>query len=106
MRSVRKDLTGHRVRWTIERRPGRVTMSVRSLTDGWSDRLIVRPSSVARWARKDRAPANLRFPPDTIPMFPFTELWRCKAPGWCGAWKPLAPGQSIEMILHGYQFTE
>ena len=105
MRSVRKDLAGHRVRWTIERRPGRVTMSVRSLTDGWSDRLVVRRSTVARWARLDRAPANLRFPPDTIAMFPFTELWRCNAPGWCGTWKPLAPGQTIDMTLHGYQFS-
>jgi hypothetical protein len=105
MRSVEKDLAGHRVRWTIERRPGRVTMSVRSLTDGWTDRLVVQPKTVARWASEDGAPANLRLPPDTTPMFPFTELWRCNAPGWCGTWKPLAPGQTINMTLHGYRFS-
>ncbi|MEX1251621.1 MAG: hypothetical protein WEA77_10555 [Hyphomonas sp.] len=105
MRSVKKDLAGHRVRWTIERRPGRVTMSVVSLTDGWSDRLVVQPRTVAGWASKTGAPPDLRFPPDSIPMFPFTELWRCNAPGWCGAWKPLAPGQTIDMTLHGYQFS-
>ncbi len=105
MRSVQKDLAGHRVRWTIERRPGRVTMSVLSLTDGWSDELVVRRSTVAQWSRQPGAPPDLRFPPDNVPMFPFTELWRCNAPGWCGTWQPLAPGQTIEMTLHGYRFS-
>ncbi len=105
MRAVQKDLAGHRVRWTIERRRGRVVMSVLSLTDGWSDRLVVRRKMVAQWAKQDRAPPNLRFPPDSIPMFPFTELWRCKAPGWCGKWQPLAPGETIDMTIHGYRFS-
>ena len=105
MRSVDKDLAGHRVRWTIERRPGRVVMSVRSLTDGWSDRLVVRPKTVAEWARQDGTPPDLRFPPDSIPMFPLTELWRCRSPGWCGTWRPLPRGETIDMTIHGYRFS-
>lgn len=105
MRSVKKDLGGHRVRWTIDRRPGRVRMSVVSLTDGWRDEIIIKPSMVANWARLEGAPANLEFPPDTVPMHPVTELWRCRSPAWCGTWKPLAPGQTINMTVHGYSFT-
>lgn len=105
MRSVDKDLAGHRVRYTIERRPGRVTMSVRSLTDGWSDKLVVRRKTVAQWAQQEGAPQDLRFPPDSIPMFPLTELWRCRAPGWCGTWQPLPPGETIDMTIHGYRFS-
>lgn len=105
MRSVDKDLAGHRVRWTIERRPGRVVMSVRSLTDGWRDRLVVRPKTVTEWARQDGTPPDLHFPPDSIPMFPLTELWRCRSPGWCGTWRPLPPGETIDMTIHGYRFS-
>lgn len=105
MRSVEKDLGGHRVRWTIERRPGRVIMSVQSLTDGWSDKLVVHRNMVAEWAKQKGAPPNLRFPPDSIPMFPLTELWRCRSPGWCGTWKPLTPGETIDMTIHGYRFS-
>jgi hypothetical protein len=105
MRSVHKDLGGHRVRWTIERRRGRVIMSVRSLTDGWSDKFVIRRKMVAQWAKEERAPKDLRFPPDSIPMFPLTELWRCKAPQWCGTWRPLPPDETIDMTIHGYRFS-
>lgn len=105
MREVRKDLTGHRMRWTIERRPGRVVMTVLSLTDGWSDQLVIRRRTVAAWAKEKDAPEDLRFPPDSIPMFPLTELWRCKTPAWCGTWQPLPPGETIDMTIHGYSFS-
>ncbi|MBA3069611.1 MAG: hypothetical protein FP825_14150 [Hyphomonas sp.] len=105
MRSVEKDLGGHRVRWMIERRPGRVTMTVLSLTDGWTDKLVVRRATVAQWAQQKGAPASLRFPPDSIAMFPLTELWRCQTPSWCGTWQPLAPDQTINMTVHGYRFS-
>lgn len=105
MRSVHKDLGGHRVRWTIERRRGRVVMSVRSLTDGWRDRLVITPKKVDGWARQKGAPPNLRMPPDSIAMFPLTELWRCRAPQWCGKWRPLPEGKTINMTIHGYSFT-
>lgn len=105
MRSAYKDISGHRMRWTIERREGRVVMSVRSLTDGWRDRLVITPRKVARWAKQPGAPPNLRYPPSDIAMFPFTELWRCKWPEWCGTWQPLREGQTIDMTLHGYSFT-
>jgi len=106
MRSVEKDLAGHRVRWTIERRPGRVTMSAVSLTDGWRDRLVITPRKVAGWAKRKGAPPNLRFPPDKVAMFPLTELWRCNSPGWCGQWKPRDPGDPVIMTVHGYRFTD
>jgi hypothetical protein len=105
MRSVKKDLGGHRVRWTIERRPGRVIMSVVSLTDGWRDELVIRPRMVAEWASQKVAPPNLEFPPDSVEMFPLTELWRCRTPSWCGTWRPLPPGETIDMTVHGYRFT-
>lgn len=105
MRAVEKDLAGHRVRWIIERRPGRVVMSALSLTDGWSDKLVVRRRTVAEWAKQKGAPADLRFPPDSTPMFPLTELWRCRTPAWCGTWRPLPPGETIDMTIHGYRFS-
>lgn len=105
MRSVKKDLGGHRVRWTIERRPDRVKMSVISLTDGWRDELVIRPGLVAKWAKQKGAPENLEFPPNSVEMFPLTELWRCSTPAWCGAWQPLPPGHTVEMTVHGYSFT-
>ncbi len=105
MRTVKKNLAGHRVRWAIERRRGRVTMTVRSLTDGWHDKLVVTPRKVAFWARQPGAPPDLRFPSSRIAMFPVTELWRCRWPDWCGDWRPLPEGQTIDMTLHGYSFT-
>ncbi len=105
MRSAYKDLGGHRVRWMIERRRGRVVMSVRSLTDGWSDRLVITRRKVARWAKQKGAPPDLRLPPSNIAMFPATELWRCRSPQWCGDWRPLREGQTIDMTIHGYSFT-
>jgi hypothetical protein len=38
-------------------------------------------------------------------MFPLTELWRCRSPGWCGTWRPLPPGETIDMTIHGYRFS-
>lgn len=103
MRKVDKDVTGHRMRYEIIRRPGEVTMRATSLTDGWSDELVVTPEKVAAWATEDDAPEELHFPPDAIPMFPVTELWRCKWPDWCGEWTPPAKGETIEMVVHGYR---
>ncbi|MBK8196967.1 MAG: hypothetical protein IPK75_01265 [Acidobacteria bacterium] len=103
MKAVNKDLSGHRVRWEIVRRPGRVTMRATSLTDGWTDELVITPAQVAAWAAQGGTPPNLRFPPDTVPMFPVTELWRCRWADWCGTWNPATP-VPVEMILHGYRF--
>jgi hypothetical protein len=80
-------------------------MSVVSLTDGWRDELVIRPRMVAEWASQKVAPPNLEFPPDSVEMFPLTELWRCRTPSWCGTWRPLPPGETIDMTVHGYRFT-
>lgn len=103
MRRVEKDLAGHRVRYEIIRRPGKVTMRATSLTDGWSEELVITPEKVAAWAKQDGAPEGLHFPPDTVAMFPVTELWRCKWPGWCGKWQDLPPGTYVNMTVHGYR---
>jgi hypothetical protein len=106
MRTVRKDLGGHRVRLEIIRRPNRVTMRVESLTNGFKDRLVVTPNKVRKWAKKPGAPKKLRWPPNTTAMFPVMEFWVANAPSWVGEWQPLAEGESIEMTIHGYSFTD
>jgi hypothetical protein len=103
MRKVEKDVSGHRMRFEIIRRPMEVTMRATSLTDGWSDELVVTPAQVAEWAKQDGAPRELRFPPGHVAMFPVTELWRCRWPEWCGEWQPPASGETIEMVIHGYR---
>lgn len=103
MKAVNKDLAGHRVRWEIDRKPDLVTMKVTSLTDGWTDSLEITPAKVSEWAAQPGAPANLRFPPNTIPMFPVTELWRCRWPDWCGTWTPQST--PVDMTIHGYRFN-
>ena len=103
MRRVEKDLSGHRMRYEIIRRPGRVTMRATSLTEAWSDELVITPDMVADWAGQDGAPENLRFPPDHVSMYPVTELWRCRWPDWCGRWRALPPGRYVEMTVHGYR---
>lgn len=102
MRKVNKDLTGHRVRYEIIRRPDLVTMRVTSLTDGWTDSLEITPAKVTQWAAQPGAPANLRFPANTIAMFPVTEFWRCRWPTWCGTWQDLPAGETVDMTIHGY----
>ena len=104
MKRTEKDLSGHRVRFEIIRRPGVVTMRVTSLTDGFTDQLIITPEVVRNWATKTGAPPNLRFPPDNIAMFPLTEHWISRWDAWGGAWVPLSGTQSIDMIIHGYSF--
>ena len=110
MKSVEKDLSNLRCRWEIIRRPGKVTMRV-TASDGWSDELIITPEAFAVWATKAGAPANLRFPPDTIPMFPLTELWIANqgwgAPNniWSGKWVPFAADEKVLMVIHGYKFA-
>jgi len=94
---------GARLRWEIDRKPDLVTMKVTSLTDGWTDSLEITPAKVSEWAAQPGAPANLRFPPNTIPMFPVTELWRCRWPDWCGTWAPQAT--PVDMTIHGYRFN-
>ncbi len=106
MRKVNKDLGGHRVRFEIDRRPNKVTMRIESLTDGFKDELVVTPRKVRKWAKQSNAPKNLRWPPNRMAMFPVMEFWVSNAPGWVGEWQPLAPGESIEMVMHGYAFTE
>lgn len=103
MRRTEKDVAGHRMRYEIIRRPGKVTMRATSLTDGWSDELVVTPETVAAWAEEEDAPPELHFPPDHVAMFPVTELWRCRWPEWCGKWVPPAAGDRIEMVVHGYR---
>ena len=104
MKKTEKDLSGHRVRFEIIRRPGIVTMRITSLTDGFTDQLIITPEIVKNWATKTGAPVNLRFPPDNIAMFPLTEHWISRWDSWSGTWIPLSGTQSIDMILHGYSF--
>ncbi|MFN7054151.1 hypothetical protein [Hyphomonas sp.] len=104
MRRVERNLNGERMRYEIIRRPGEVTMRVTSLTDDWMDELVITPADVAEWARQPGAPEGLVFPPDHIPMFPVTELWRCIWPAWCGNWRALPPGKFVEMTVHGYRF--
>lgn len=104
MRKVDKDLTGHRVRYEIIRTPGLVTMRATSLTDGWTDELVITPSLVSTWATQTGAPPELRFPADNIAMYPVTELWISKWPAWSGTWDP-ATQVPITMTLHGYSFT-
>lgn len=104
MHSVDKDLSGHRVRYEIIRRPGEVTMRATSLTDGWSEEIVITPEQVAEWAEEPGAPPGLHFPPDHAAMFPVTELWRCHTPEWCGQWRALPPGRYVEMVVHGYRF--
>lgn len=103
MHKVQKDLAGHRVRYEILRRPGLVTMRATSLTDGWSEELVITPEKVAGWAAQDGAPEGLVFPPDHVAMFPVTELWRCRWPEWCGQWRDLPPGSYVDMVVHGYR---
>lgn len=103
MRKVEKDVAGHRMRFEIIRRPLEVTMRATSLTDGWSDELVVTPAKVAEWAKQDGAPPELRFPPGHVAMFPVTELWRCHWAEWCGEWTPLPTGEMIDMVIHGYR---
>ena len=104
MKSTLKDLGGHRCRWEIIRRPDSVTMKVTSLTDGWTDELEITPALVASWTTRAGAPANLVFPPNTVAMFPVTELWRTRWPNWSGTWKDLPAGEYVTMTLHGYNF--
>jgi hypothetical protein len=104
MRRVERNLNGHRARYEIIRRPGEVTMRVTSLTDDWTDELVITPENVAGWAGLPGAPKDLVFPPEHIPMFPVTELWRCIWPEWCGNWRALPPGKFVEMTVHGYRF--
>ena len=79
-------------------------MRITSLTHGFTDQLIITPEIVKNWATKTGAPANLRFPPDNIAMFPLTEHWISTWDSWSGTWIPLSGTQSIDMILHGYSF--
>lgn len=104
MRKVEKDISGHRMRYEIIRRPGEVTMRATSLTDGWSDELVITPARVAEWAAQDGAPEGLRLPADTVAMFPVTELWRCRWPNWCGEWVDLQADETVDMLVHGYRF--
>jgi hypothetical protein len=104
MKSTPKDLSNHRARFEIIRRPDVVTMRITSLTDGFKDELVITPAVVQQWAVKSGAPPNLSFPPNNIPMFPVTEHWTSRWAGWDGGWKPIALGESIDMILHGYKF--
>lgn len=102
MRSVTKDLEGHRIRPEIIRRAGAVTMRITSLTDGWTDELLLTPATVAEVAKVAGAPVNLRMPGDNIAMFPATELWRSKWDSWSGTWVPQT--EAVKMTLHGYSF--
>jgi hypothetical protein len=102
MRAVMKDLGGHRCRWQIIRRPMETVMKVTSLTDGWTDSLVIDPKFVADLAAQQPAPPNLRMPPDNIPMFPATELWRSRWNDWSGAWVPQT--EPVRMTIHGYRF--
>lgn len=104
MKRTEKDLSGHRARFEIIRRPDHVTMRVTSLTDGWTDSLVITPDLVAQWARRTGAPQRLVFPPNNVPMFPLTEHWVSRFPNWSGTWRTLPEGQSVDMILHGYAF--
>jgi len=106
MRRVNKDLGGHRVRFEIERRPNKVTMRVESLTDGFKDELVVNPRKVRKWAKEPGAPKKLRWPPNRMAMFPVMEFWVSNSADWAGEWQPLSSGESIEMTMHGYSFTE
>lgn len=106
MRKVNKDLGGHRVRFEIDRRPNKVTMRIESLTDGFKDELVVTPRKVRSWAKQPGAPKKLRWPPNRMAMYPVMEFWVSNSPDWVGKWQTLAPGQSIEMTMHGYSFTE
>ena len=106
MRRVNKDLGGHRVRFEIDRRPNKVTMRIESLTDGFKDELVVTPTKVRKWAKVPGAPKNLRWPPNQTAMYPVMEFWVSNASDWAGKWQPLPPGESIEMVMHGYSFTE
>lgn len=103
MHRAEKDLTGHRVRYEIIRRPGKVTMRATSLTDGWREELVITPEKVDAWSKQEGAPEGLHFPPDSVAMFPVTELWRCKWPEWCGKWQDLPPGTYVDMVVHGYR---
>ncbi|PKP80561.1 MAG: hypothetical protein CVT79_14855 [Alphaproteobacteria bacterium HGW-Alphaproteobacteria-18] len=103
MHRVKKDLTGHRMRYEIIRRPGKVTMRATSLTDGWKEELVITPEKVKAWAKQDGAPQGLHFPPETVAMFPVTELWRCRWAEWCGQWRDLPPGTYVDMVVHGYR---
>ena len=103
MYRVEKDLSGHRMRYEIIRRPGNVIMRATSLTDGWNEELVITPEKVSAWAKQDGAPQGLHFPPDTAAMFPVTELWRCRWPEWCGKWEDLPGDTYIDMVVHGYR---
>jgi hypothetical protein len=101
MKKVEKDLSGHKVRFEIIRRPNVVTMRVTSLTDGFTDELVITPELVAQWSQRTGAPAELRFPGNNIAMFPMTEFWVSRFPSWTGTW---VSGQRKEMVVHGYKF--
>lgn len=103
MHRIEKDLAGHRMRYEIIRRPSKVTMRATSLTDGWSEELVITPEKVDAWSKQPGAPEGLQFPPDNVAMFPVTELWRCKWPEWCGKWEDLPPGTYVDMVVHGYR---
>jgi len=104
MKKVDKDLNGHRVRYEIIRRPNLVTMRITSLTDGWTDELVITPEKVADWATRSGAPANLRFPQNTVAMWPLTEVWRSRWPSWSGEYVPLAAGEHVDTVIHGFKF--
>lgn len=104
MRKVEKDLSGHEAIFEIERRPGKVTMRITSLTDGFKDELVITPEFVATLAAKPGAPVNLRMPGDTIPMFPANEQWVSKWPEWSGTWTNLPAGESIDLVMLGFKF--
>lgn len=116
MKSVYKDLDGHRCRWEIIRRPGKCTMKVTSLKDGWTDSLEISPEIIAGWkATRANVPASVAFPKDTVAMFPMTELWVANqgwgldpwngdTTPWSGKWEPLSAGDSVDMVIHGYKF--
>jgi hypothetical protein len=52
--------------------------------------------------------ANGAFPDN--PMKPYFDLWVAAGnvmdPRWAGKWEPMAPTDSLVMIIHGYRRTD
>ncbi|MBI1401470.1 hypothetical protein [Hyphomonas sp.] len=117
MRSVEKDLGGHVVDYFIDRRDNdRIVMRVVSLTDGWTDELVITPAQIAAWKAAGNAPADLKPIPSDAEMFPATELWVANQQWgldpwngdltpWSGKWVPLPAGEAVDMLIIGYRFT-
>ena len=101
--SVDRDFSGHRVLLEIDRRTDIVTMRLTDLTDGFTFQRSFTPNSLAAMAETRTAPRDLRFP--AAPMFPMMEFWISNAEDWAGRAEVPAPGETRDMILHGYSIT-